>query len=86
MYLVSNLISTGANTDISKPFRYFRLYDETGKSKCELVEVNLYGFISSDAVESNGDLTCDISISINNSSEKIFKSSASYIGSKTSVV
>ena len=80
MYLISNL---GPNPDLSKPYRYFRLYDASGKSDCELVEIILYGFKTSDAVESNGNLSCDVDVSINKSTNKIFTSAISYVGSKT---
>ena len=84
MYLISNLIS--ANPNASWPYRYFRLYDASGNSKCELVEMNFYGFKSSDTVESNGNLTCDVEVSVNQSPAKVFTSAVSYIGSKTYII
>ena len=62
MFLISNLINGGASTDIEKPFRYLRLSDKTGVSKCELVEIVVYGYETSDNTESNGNLTCPISV------------------------
>lgn len=62
MYLIDTLISTGASSNIAKPFRKLRLSDSTGKSSCELVEIKIYGFKTSDTVEVSGNLSCPISV------------------------
>lgn len=86
LYLIDNLISTGSLSTIASPYRYFRLSDTTGASKCELVEIKIFGWKTSEVVESAGDLTCPLSVQVNGSAVSTLTSSVVYTAALTYIV
>lgn len=62
MYLIDSLISTTSDAtlkaNLSGAYSQFRISDSKGDSKCELVEIEVFGWKQSSVAESGNTLTC----------------------------
>lgn len=90
MYLIDTLVSTTSDAalkaNLKKAYNQFRIYDSKGDSKCELVEIELFGWKQSTVVESGDTLTCPIDVSVNGSTVKTVGSNIVYDKTKTYLV
>lgn len=90
MYLIDTLVSTTSDAvlkaNLKKAYNQFRIYDSDGSSKCELVEIELFGWKQSTVVESGDTLTCPIDVSVNGSTVKPVGSNVVYDKTKTYLV
>ncbi|EAR99597.2 IPT/TIG domain protein (macronuclear) [Tetrahymena thermophila SB210] len=90
MYLVDNLISTTTDStlqnNLKAAYNKFRIYDASGLSKCQLVEIELFGWKQSAITEVGNTLTCPVSISVNNSPSVSTSSNVVYDKDKTFLI
>ncbi|KAL4508252.1 hypothetical protein ABPG72_003556 [Tetrahymena utriculariae] len=89
MYLVSSLVSTSSSAQaaiLQGAYSQFRLFDPTGKSQCQLVEIQLFGWKQGTQTESGNILTCPVSVQVNNSPAFSLSTNVVYDQTKTFVV
>ncbi|KAL4508253.1 hypothetical protein ABPG72_003557 [Tetrahymena utriculariae] len=90
MYLVDTLISTasdsGLKDNLKAAYSKFRIYDAQGLSKCQLVEIELFGWKQAAVAEVGDTLTCPVSISVNNSPSVSASSNVVYDKTKTFII
>ncbi|KAL4484526.1 hypothetical protein ABPG74_019703 [Tetrahymena malaccensis] len=89
MYLIDTLVSNAQSaqkTNLQAAYTQFRLFDQSGQSNCQLVEIQLFGWKRSAITESTTTLTCPISISVNNSPIFSLTTNVVYDQQKTYIV
>ncbi|EAR87205.2 IPT/TIG domain protein (macronuclear) [Tetrahymena thermophila SB210] len=70
MYLIDTLVSNVQQTqkkNLQGAYTQFRLFDQSGLSNCQMVEIQLFGWKRSAVVESGTTLACPVSVSVNGS-------------------
>ncbi|KAL4484574.1 hypothetical protein ABPG74_019751 [Tetrahymena malaccensis] len=88
MYLIDTLVTTNPSktNDLKAAYQQFRLFDSTGQSQCQLVEIQLFGWKQGTQVENGNTLSCPVQVQVNGSPAFSLNNNVVYDQTKTFIV